>query len=158
VGPTSSAALATGTGTLTIGAVGTNITAVVQSGVAAASPAATVSGNLNINAPTGANGGRFFVINESLAPVELSVSAAVSNGDVNKLGQGTLAFSGNNSYTGATLVNAGTLVASSNNALGTSANGTTVARRAMLVVQGGISTNEPLILNGTGVGGAGALV
>jgi len=75
-----------------------------------------------------------------------------------KNGNGTLALSGANTYTGVTTINAGTLVAANNTALGTLAGGTTVANGATLALQGGITVGaEALSINGTGVGGDGAL-
>ena len=53
-------------------------------------------------------------------------------GGLTKQGAGTLTLSGNNTYSGVTNVNAGTLVAAVNNALGTVAGGTTVAAGATL--------------------------
>ena len=65
---------------------------------------------------------------------------------------GTLLLSGDNTYTGATTVSFGTLVAASNNALGSPAGGTTVASGATLGLQGGITvTNEAITITGSGV-------
>ncbi len=71
-------------------------------------------------------------------------------GGLIKAGTGTFTLSGVNTYTGVTNVNAGTLVAASNNALGTAAGGTTVASGATLGFSGGINyaTAEPVTLNG----------
>ncbi|MCG3147255.1 MAG: hypothetical protein PCFJNLEI_00694 [Verrucomicrobiae bacterium] len=71
---------------------------------------------------------------------------------------GALTLSGTNSYTGATTINGGTLRAANNTALGTVAGGVTVASGAALELIGGIAVGaEALSLNGTGIGGAGAL-
>ncbi|MGB7840698.1 MAG: autotransporter-associated beta strand repeat-containing protein, partial [Terrimicrobiaceae bacterium] len=71
---------------------------------------------------------------------------------------GTVVLSGNNSYNGPTTVSFGTLVAASNNALGSTAGVTTVASGASLGVQGGITlTGEAMTINGTGLGGNGAI-
>ena len=52
----------------------------------------------------------------------LTLSSDISgNGSVNQLGNGTTILSGNNSYTGTTLIRAGTVQAASMNAFGTSA-------------------------------------
>jgi autotransporter-associated beta strand protein len=78
-------------------------------------------------------------------------------GGLTKEGIGTLTLSGANSYSGATLVDEGTLTISNGTALGTTAAGTTVADGATLALTGGISTGEAITLNGTGVSNGGAL-
>ena len=70
---------------------------------------------------------------------------------------GTLLLSGDNTYTGATTVSFGTLVAASNNALGSPAGGTTVASGATLGLQGGITVTEAITITGSGLGGNGAI-
>jgi autotransporter-associated beta strand protein len=78
---------------------------------------------------------------------------------ITKIGNGTLALSVANTYTGATSILQGTLEVTANNALGTNAAGTTVADGATLKLTGvNYSTTEGLIINGTGVGGGGALL
>ena len=80
-------------------------------------------------------------------------------GGVTVNGGGTLVLSGNNGFTGATSVSANSILEiQSTNALGTNAAGTTVAAGSTLRMSGGIIVvNEGLTLNGTGVGGLGAL-
>jgi autotransporter-associated beta strand protein len=82
------------------------------------------------------------------------------NWNVVKQGSGTLTLSGANTYSGTTAVETGTLAVAHNNALGSAAAGTTVAVGATLRLQGApnLSVAEPLTLNGTGFGNAGALV
>ena len=71
----------------------------------------------------------------------------------------SITLSGNNSYTGATTVSTGMLIAAHANALGTSAGGVTVASGAALGLQGGITVAEAITgLAGTGVASGGALV
>ena len=62
----------------------------------------------------------------------------------------TLNANNGTSYTGAITVNGGQLVALHNNALGTTATGTTVNSGGTLTFRGGITTSEPLTLSGTG--------
>jgi autotransporter-associated beta strand protein len=79
-------------------------------------------------------------------------------GSLAKAGTGKWTLSGANTYTGLTTVSAGTLAVRHPFALGVTNFGTTVALGATLEIQGGIETlPEPLSLNGTGVGAAGAL-
>ncbi len=79
------------------------------------------------------------------------------SGTLTKVGTGTLALTNADSYTGTTTVSAGTLRITNATALGSSAAGTTVQSGATLALAGGITVAEPLTLNGTGVGGGGAL-
>ncbi len=75
----------------------------------------------------------------------------------NKLGSNILLLSGNNTFTGATTISAGTLQLGNANALGTTAGATTLVAGATLDLNGQ-TIAEPLTLTGTGVGGLGALV
>lgn len=81
------------------------------------------------------------------------------------LGSGTWTFSGANTYTGLTSVNAGTLKLGHVSALGglntvsmTSDNGTTVSSGAALDLGGQTNVNEVIRISGTGIGNAGALI
>ncbi|CAN4274719.1 Filamentous haemagglutinin, N-terminal [Methylophilaceae bacterium] len=76
---------------------------------------------------------------------------------LSKSGIGKLVLSSANTFTGAVNVNAGVLNLRNNTAAGTSAGGITVANGAALELEGGITVDEALTLNGTGVAGAGAL-
>ena len=77
-----------------------------------------------------------------------------------KTGTGTLTLANNNSYSGATAVYSGVLVAAHPNALGTTAVGTSVLNGGTLALKGGITlAAEPLTINGLGATGQpGALV
>jgi filamentous hemagglutinin family protein len=78
-------------------------------------------------------------------------------GSLAKTGAGTVVLSGDNAYSGATTVSAGTLSAQHANALGTTAGATTVSSGATLDINGVAIGTEGLTLLGTGVGGNGAL-
>lgn len=77
--------------------------------------------------------------------------------DLIKNGSGVLTLSGNNTYTGSTSINAGTLKITDAAGLGTTASGTTVASGATLEVSGGLTVAETLSLSGTGASSNGAL-
>ena len=148
---TSTANVATGAGTLTLGG---NVTFTATNNPFGS----THSGNLNLGAAT-----RTFTIGDSTsAPADLTVSANISNSSgtagLTKAGLGTLVLSGNNTFNGATTVSAGVLNVRSNTALGSSGSGTSVTALAALQLQGGITiSGEPLTLNGTGIATEGAL-
>ena len=76
---------------------------------------------------------------------------------ITKTGAGTLTLSGANTYDGATQVAAGTLIASNASALGSTVGDTSVTAGATLNVNSVPIGAEAVTLNGTGVGGNGAL-
>src|SRR5262249_40547994 len=99
-------------------------------------------------------------IGMSTAVGSLTVSGVIDGpGALTKVGAGAsgLILQGANTYTGATTVSAGILIITSSTALGSPAAGTTVQDGAELQVAGGITVAEPLILNGSGIPGHGAL-
>ncbi|MBX9861063.1 MAG: autotransporter-associated beta strand repeat-containing protein, partial [Sphingomonas sp.] len=65
----------------------------------------TISGNLNF----GGSVRGITVVDSSNAASDLTISAVIANGGIQKEGSGTLTLTGANTYTGATTVNAGTL-------------------------------------------------
>ena len=81
-----------------------------------------------------------------------------------KTGNGSQEFAGSNSYTGTTTISGGTLKISHANGLSfggratTSPGTTTVNSGASVDLNGITGINEPIILNGNGVGGNGALL
>lgn len=84
------------------------------------------------------------------------------NQSLTKVGSNTVTLTGNNSYTGETFINAGTLAAATNSALGTGGffanTKTTVSSGATLGLQGNISLDEHMHISGAGAGGLGAVL
>src|SRR5207247_1055804 len=78
---------------------------------------------------------------------QLTLSGVISGARAEKRrGAGILILSGKNTYSGATNVNAGTLAVTVNNALGTNAEGTTIAKEETLAV----TVNNALGTNAAG--------
>ena len=81
-----------------------------------------------------------------------------SYGVFRKAGTGNLTLTGNNTYTGITYIDGGTLIAASSNALGGSTSGNVIANNATLALQGDITLTEgSFSVQGTGDGGVGAI-
>jgi ELWxxDGT repeat protein/autotransporter-associated beta strand protein len=91
----------------------------------------------------------------------LLISGAISgSGSLTKVGSQALNLSGLDTYTGATLVNVGTLEMSGTGTIyyGVTAATTTVSAGAALQMNGSLAVgNGPLVLHGTGVSNTGAL-
>ncbi len=121
--------------------------------------------NTNIN---GLNGTLGSVRNSGGSIKTLALGNANANGDyggtidgnvaVTKVGAGTQTFSGLNTYIGQTLVSAGILKTGSDGALGGTAGGTTIQNGAALDVNSMYLGDEQITVQGSGVGGNGAIV
>ncbi|WP_404366091.1 autotransporter-associated beta strand repeat-containing protein [Sphingomonas sp. MMS24-J45] len=103
------------------------------------------------------NGTLAFNRSDNITLSNANSAAFTGTGNLIQRGTGTLTLSGANTYAGLTTVERGTLVAASNGALGSSAGGTLVQDGATLVVNGGVFNSEAITINGSGVGGLGAL-
>jgi len=90
--------------------------------------------------------------------VLFTVPGVVNSVSLTKSGTGTWVVSGNNTYSGPTLVSQGVLNIQHAKALGATTTGTLVTSGAALQIQGGITVgNEAITLNGTGISTNGAL-
>ncbi len=114
----------------------------------------SLSGNNTIAGPMTINGANTFS-SVSLFNVQSQISGA---GSLTKIGAGGLTLSGANSFAGNLSINTGTLIAGSVSALGNTTGSTIVANEARLDVNGLNLGAEPVIVQGNGLGNAGAIV
>jgi autotransporter-associated beta strand protein len=126
--------------------------------LASASRINSDAGTLTID-PTSGNAisGSFNLTLGGAGNITINDPIATSSGTLTKDGTGQVNLAGNNTYTGATTISAGVLEAQHANALGTTANGTTVSSGAALKLYSGTGISysaEALSLSGVGVGGA----
>ncbi|MEY2498569.1 MAG: fibronectin-binding autotransporter adhesin [Verrucomicrobiota bacterium] len=171
----------TGAGTLTLGGVnlfsgGTNVTAgvlqmsainrllstadlTISGGTFDLQTFAQAAGVVTLTSGSITGSGLGILTGSSFVLQSGTVSAILaSTGTVTKNTAGLVTLSGSNTFTGSTTISAGTLRVGSNNALGTTASGTTVASGAVLNLNNvNYSTAEPLTLNGNGISNGGAL-
>ncbi len=157
-GGTATVAIATGE-TLRLGETFGNIITDTDSG------ALTISGPGSLTAGGGANTAATISLNNNSASNAITIGAVVANNGsgaitLAKSGVGNVNLDGANTYTGATTVAAGGMLTARNNtALGSNANGTTIADGAALQFEGGIAIgNEALTISGSGVGGTGGVI
>ena len=157
-------------GTLSVGSIGT--TASTSSNIGAGSSTLLFSGGTLLYTGASAVSDRAFTINAgSTATINTTndltlagAAASSTGGALTKTGNGTLTLTGASAYTGATTVSAGVLKLGNANGLGfggvqtTSTGTSTVSAGATLDLNGQSIVNEPITLNGTGVGSNGALV
>ncbi|MCU9950564.1 DUF4347 domain-containing protein, partial [Pseudomonas sp. PDM13] len=124
------------------------------------------SGTLTLNGGTLTNNSTTFTIDNAIVigasggtinvsggggATQLNLSGVISgSGTLVKNGQAILQLDGNNTYTGATNVTAGTLILNHANALGTTAGGTTVADGSSVRINGGLTVAEAFTVSGTG--------
>ncbi|MBP7830352.1 MAG: autotransporter-associated beta strand repeat-containing protein [Kiritimatiellae bacterium] len=132
-------------------------------GILTLTGASTFTGAMTISAGTvqvGNNGtagsvATASIVNNSALAFYRSDSLAYTGvisgtGAVTNRGAGTLTLTNNNSYSGATAIDAGYIRISHNNGLGTTAGNTTVASGGRLELTNNITVAENLVLNGTG--------
>jgi fibronectin-binding autotransporter adhesin len=126
-GATYSANVATGTGLLTLGG---GVTLSSAEGSSGASPAAVISGKLDLGSLSSFSGGasaittRVFNVGDTALTnmaSDLTISAVISGSSgisLSKSGAGTLTLTGANNYTGSTILSAGTVEIGNSSAFG----------------------------------------
>jgi autotransporter-associated beta strand protein len=169
--PTGDVTIATGGQTMGLGAGGIdmsnaskNFTINTALALNAAQPWTVASGyTLTAGAPI-TNGANLLTITGPGSTIINGALTGGTAGGITKNGSGTLTIGGNNTYTGATTINAGTVKlgatgTSPNGPLGTVGTGTTVSATGAALDLAGytLATAEPLTINGTGVSSGGAL-
>ena len=102
--------------------------------------------------------GTLAITNSAASEIDGVISNGDSAGIITKAGAGNLTLSGDNTYTGATTVNAGTLIISHADSLGGTSGATTVASGAALSISGGITVAEAITISGTGISSGGAII
>ena len=140
------ASLALGSTASAVGVSGTVNVNSITFGAAQSNPV-TLSGGTSITL-----GGTTPTITVNNAADTISSVLAGSAG-LTKAGNGTLTLSGNNSYSGTTVISGGILAISGNNALGATSGNTTIAATGLstgpqLSLSGGITSPEPITLTG----------
>lgn len=150
-----------GNDTLTIGngvVLTVNNGANTAGGILVAGGVAAVIANEGTATGLTTGGGGDLVIRTNATGDSLDIQVPITNattGGLTKNGAGTLTLSAANGYTGATYINAGTLVLGNAAALSTSA--ATVQVSGVLDLNGKVITNTAT-LNGTGINNGGALI
>jgi uncharacterized repeat protein (TIGR01451 family) len=105
----------------------------------------TAAGNNAFNLPIALTQNTISVTSASaILTLGGALSTGPSTGNLTKVGAGTLTLTGNNTFTQPILLQAGTLVASSDNALGSATGDTEISSGASLAVTGGINSAEPI--------------
>ncbi|HSA16857.1 MAG TPA: autotransporter-associated beta strand repeat-containing protein [Kiritimatiellia bacterium] len=155
-----SSAIGTGAGTVTKDGAGL----LTLTGYNTFSGALTISAGavqLGANGTAGAVTAASIVNNSALAFYRTDdtnyLGVISGTGYVTNRGAGMVLFTNNNSYSGGTVIDAGTIRIAHNNGLGTSAGSTTVASGGRLELTNNITSAENLVLSGTGGGLFGAL-
>ncbi len=142
------------TGGITVTGEQLNLTAITSPNVASLANLAGSNiwtGNISMVGTTANDAVKYDAAGGSTLTISGVISEATNAKVFAKTGTGTIVLSGANTYTGSTNVAAGTLIIANNNALGSTAAGTSVQIGATLGVQGNISvaSGETYTLNGT---------
>ncbi|HMP76149.1 MAG TPA: autotransporter-associated beta strand repeat-containing protein [Kiritimatiellia bacterium] len=110
------------------------------------SGAASLSGAISLNTASAVGGAN-----------QVTLSGVISGGQLTKVGAGTTILSGNNTFTGDSIVSNGVLRITHANGLGTTAGSNIVVSGAAVEISGGVTSAERMAINGTGISANGAL-
>jgi gliding motility-associated-like protein len=132
------------TGTLTLD------NGTLSASIAGGSPGAPVTTTFSNAVVLGAGGGTLSISGGSGRNIANFSGIISGSGSLTKTTNAILQLSGNNTYTGATTLSAGILIANHNNSLGTTVSGTTVNSGAVLQLVDGLTIAEALTLSGSG--------
>jgi fibronectin-binding autotransporter adhesin len=145
------------TGTITNTNTSSTYSGLITTAVGPAVTINNVDAGVALNITGGVAGSGALIINgagnTTVNTIGLSMTAGLT-----KNGTGTLTLARDNSYTGATIINAGEVVIQSASGLGTTGGTTTVNAGALRINASGLTIAESLILIGSGNSGAGALI
>ncbi len=114
----------------------------------------------NSASPASLQGAVALTANSTISTIgDITLNGVISgNFNLTKVDTGILTLNAVNNYSGTTFIQQGILIAGNASALGSIGAGTVVANGASLEIANGILTlAEPLIINGAGFGGIGAL-
>ncbi|MCW1925719.1 autotransporter-associated beta strand repeat-containing protein [Luteolibacter arcticus] len=162
--PTTTTVTISGSGTnlaqLNLGGQNQTLAGLISAGTAGNAAVVNTGGGtpvLTVNQASGVSTTFSGILGGATALSGTFASVSGNSFGLTKSGLGTQVLGGTNLYTGATLVNAGTLSLTNIAALGASS-GVTVANGATLLVDNGASSyTGNLTISGAGVGGVGAL-
>ncbi|MEZ5414315.1 MAG: autotransporter-associated beta strand repeat-containing protein [Opitutaceae bacterium] len=130
------------------------------SSVHATAGTSTIAGHIVMRGDSGNTHTTLTVDGGAILDITAGISSATGSTGLIKSGAGTLQLSGDNTYTNSTTINAGTLLAQSDGALGSTSGDVTVTSGGTLALDGGLTIDKSgatTNLAGTGAGGAGAL-
>ncbi|NDG71091.1 MAG: hypothetical protein EBY32_07245, partial [Proteobacteria bacterium] len=159
------------TGATTINAGTLSIASITNGGVAGVLGNSTnAAGNLTLGggtllytAASGSTDRNFTLTNGTSSTINvttaltISGTSATTNGSLTKAGAGTLTLSGNNSHTGATVINAGTLQIGSGSTTGGLAAGSAITNNATLAFNRSDTITQGINFNGT-ISGTGSVI
>jgi len=148
----------TGGTTLSLGTLALqNSSALGTNGLTAAN-GTTIRFGDGVNIANGVNVLNNVTLNQAAGTAELSGQITQSTiGTLIKTGAGNLTLSGSSTFNGAVSVREGTVTVASNSALGSTLQGVSVDDGATLAFTGLRTIRDDVLLQGTGVGGLGAL-